>query len=620
MKKFSFLLFISFFSFSLFCEEVILLPPVTSYIKVAEHRIIIDEDTIEKLNVQNLVQLLEANGIQLLEYGAYGLEAKPSIRGFTDETVRVILDGVCVNNAQYGTFDFTSIDINDIESVEIVRGGFTEGVKDDGAVGGVIYITTKKQTLGHHFNTDSAIKTFFYYKNPVDTFSQSLGYNGQISQNTFLQAHLKGVYANNKYYFKNYAHKWAIRENSKVIDNNGDIKINHYFKDGSNLSIGDLFYAGNKQTPGPETSVTPGNQKDINNKLIINHLSPDFMKVCKLENTFAYLKDYRNYTDISEDSTHKIDTIKYSCQGDFFEFPINDFFSMSDNIGFNVEYVFLRSTNDGNHNQLSLALKECSKFYFGQHFSLSVPLTIKYCGNNFAFTPKIGFKLSFTDFSIILDGYQMTQFPNMDDLYWIGEGASGNPDLLPENGVGLDLGFNYENEVCPLSFTIFSNYYDQKIQWANSNGIYRPENIASAFYLGCDVDFKKSFFDDFWTISGTGEYLYTRLLDKSNELTYGKKIMYTPDFTGGLNSILNFDFMTFTTQISYVGKRYKSNLNAGYLKPYVLINLSAQFTKWEHLSPYIRINNLLNTDYKSVPEYPTEGISLTIGISTNYVN
>ena len=31
------------------------------------------------------------------------------------------------------------------KSADFVRGGFTEGVEDEGAVGGVIYITTKKQ-------------------------------------------------------------------------------------------------------------------------------------------------------------------------------------------------------------------------------------------------------------------------------------------------------------------------------------------------------------------------------------------------------------------------------------------------------------------------------------------
>ena len=68
---------------------------------VAEQRLTITEEEIEKSNAENLTGLLQRKGMQILSYGAYGLEAKPSIRGFTDETVRVVIDGICVNNAQY---------------------------------------------------------------------------------------------------------------------------------------------------------------------------------------------------------------------------------------------------------------------------------------------------------------------------------------------------------------------------------------------------------------------------------------------------------------------------------------------------------------------------------------
>ena len=106
---------------------------------------------LEAEHIESLSQVIERCGIQNLSYGAYGLESKPSIRGFTDETVRVVIDGICVNNAQYGTFDFSAIDISAIEKIEIIRGGFTEGVEDEGAVGGVIYITTKKTDLKNTF-------------------------------------------------------------------------------------------------------------------------------------------------------------------------------------------------------------------------------------------------------------------------------------------------------------------------------------------------------------------------------------------------------------------------------------------------------------------------------------
>ena len=58
----------------------------------------------------------------VLSFLVLSLESKPSLRGFTDETVRVVIDGVCVNNAQYGTFDFSSISLENIEKIEQIIG------------------------------------------------------------------------------------------------------------------------------------------------------------------------------------------------------------------------------------------------------------------------------------------------------------------------------------------------------------------------------------------------------------------------------------------------------------------------------------------------------------------
>lgn len=65
---------------------------------------------------------------------------------------------------------------------------------------------------------------------------------------------------------------------------------------------------------------------------------------------------------------------------------------------------------------------------------------------------------------------------------------------------------------------------------------------------------------------------------------------------------------------SFVGKRYLTNVNAAYLKPYFLLNCSGQITKWKHCTPYFRLENLLNTQYESVEGYPMPGVGLTVGV------
>jgi outer membrane cobalamin receptor len=89
--------------------------------------------------------------------------------------------------------------------------------------------------------------------------------------------------------------------------------------------------------------------------------------------------------------------------------------------------------------------------------------------------------------------------------------------------------------------------------------------------------------------------------------------MWSPDFTAAFSVSFAFDFLTWSIDASYVGKRYTSNLNLYYMEPYVLLNSSLEFKKLKHCIPYLRAENILNTDYEAAENYPMPGFSLTIG-------
>lgn len=589
-------------------QEIIDLGEITTYVSspVAEQKIIIKCEDIEAKHISDFPTLLQSYGIQLLSYGSYGLETKPSLRGFTDETVRVIIDGVCVNNAQYGTFDFSTININNIEKIEIIKGGFTEGINDEDAVGGAIYITTKKMIFKNTFSTDSAITTYFNTDTFFDTFSQSFNMNLNLSENDFLNLYTKGTFAQNQYLYLDDNKNERAQTHAKVLDGNLDFNLIHYYGNANSATVSNLFYAGDKNCPGTITSTNYGKQKDYTNNLTITLLNPYIKNCLKLQNTISFLYSKRLYDDDFGHSDHNVYTIKYSSLADFYKF---DFFTQSVSVTF--DFTHLDSTDDGMHNQFSLALKETSKVFFNDIYSLSLPLTIKICNENFAFVPKLGFRGNYKYINVILNGYRMIQFPNMDDLYWNGSGFYGNPNLKPEKGWGAELGFEFNMSV-PAKINFFTNYYEDKIQWSGNT----VKNIASAFYFGIDWDVEKSFLNNALVLKFNGEYLYTSLLDKSNEYTYGNQIMLTPDFVGSLLVDYNFANGNVGIEANYVGKRYCSNLNASYLEPYFLLNMHGELNIQKSqisFSPYFRINNLLNWNYQSVENYSMPGINASLG-------
>ena len=660
MKKFLLLLSIVSFTFLLSAQESeISLPQITTYIPSSvEQKLVITSQEIEAAHTEDLASLVESRGIQMLSYGPYGLESKASVRGFTDETVRVVIDGICVNNAQYGTFDMSSINLDAVERIEIVRGGFTEGVEDEGSVGGVVYITMKKQELKNSLKSDLALKTFFNSQSPLDSVFQKLAFEGRLGENTFLTANGTLNYAANHYFYKldkSYSliegpfggaitqgrngglykgkeGSWNVEDNSQVTDGHANAFLTHYFGDGNYYSIGDIFYAGHKNTPGPVNSANPGLQRDYNNNLSFSLWNPALAGgLFNLKNSLVCLSTNRFYQDRAflldnqngENSRHFINTVKYTGTADFTSLAGG---RLNQTIGLSADYTNLDSSNDGKHFQFSGVLKETSRVAAFSNWSFSLPLAAKLCLNdtraNFAFVPKLGAAWNSPTgcWGIFTDLYRMVQFPNMDDLFWEGGGFHGNPDLKPESGWGADLGINLKNlkkgrHLFDISLTLFSDYYKDKIRWASNT----TENLSSAFYLGLDFSVQAKLFNAFWILNLNGEYLYNRLLDKENQYTYGKRIMWTPDFVVTLSSLWKFELATISLNASYTGRRYTDNMNLYFLNPYLLINLVVEGASIKNrFVPYLKIDNLLNWQYQSVEGYSMPGASLTLGARYNF--
>lgn len=595
---------------NLFSQEEISLPHVFTFIDspLAEQRQVLTSEEIEETHTESLPSLFESMGIQTLSYGAYGSQSNPSIRGFTGGTVRVVVDGVPMNSSQNGNFDFTSINPNDIEKIEVVRGGFTEGLAGEGAVGGVVYITTKTQKLGNHFNAGLGTKTFFNANYPLDAFFADFTWNSQLSENTFFKAGGNFTFAQNRFLYLNRMNKIRENKDAEVTDGNADLSLMHFFGNGNYFSVSDLFYGGSKNLS------SGGNQSDYNNSLLTSVFFPalkfSFLQSPLKVNGNLSWKSSNEWYD-SENSQHNLNEVKSDLSAEALVFSW-----LSQMLGFHLEWNHLSSTNTGVHSIFSGYVKSTSKIFLSDWASLSLPLSLTFSNTNFAFVPKLGFRFDLPFAALLLDAYRMISFPNMNQLYWVGVGARGNTNLLPESGWGGEVTFDSKLNWLPLSVCVFTNYYENSIHWGvtdSSASIWTPLNLSSAFYLGTDISFAKTFFE-ILTLRGNFEYLYNRLLNKNDSSTYGKMIMYTPDIVASLSAALRFSFASFTLEANYTGRRYEDNANTYALSPFLLLNASSELLVWEHFTPYLRADNILNERYESVPGFPRPGFSLTFGL------
>src|SRR6185503_8389848 len=107
---------------------------------------VVSHDAFDKLKPRQLSDVLRrVAGLHLDQVGGRGGTGSLYLRGADPNYTLVLVDGVRVNdptNARGGSFDFSSLDVADVERIEIARGPYSAVYGGD-ALAGVINIVTR---------------------------------------------------------------------------------------------------------------------------------------------------------------------------------------------------------------------------------------------------------------------------------------------------------------------------------------------------------------------------------------------------------------------------------------------------------------------------------------------
>ncbi len=107
---------------------------------------IIDRDDIKKMKASSMVDVLRSvPGLHIDQKGGRGGLSSVYLRGSDPNFTPVLIDGVKVNdptNARGGSFDFSTLNVANIERVEVVRGPIS-AIHGSDAMAGVINIITR---------------------------------------------------------------------------------------------------------------------------------------------------------------------------------------------------------------------------------------------------------------------------------------------------------------------------------------------------------------------------------------------------------------------------------------------------------------------------------------------
>jgi vitamin B12 transporter len=116
----------------------------TSVEQYAGSATVITEEEIKrsgKIHVGDILR--DALGVDLRQSGPIGTTSTLFLRGANSDSTLVMIDGVQVNSNTLGSFNFSDLNVDNVQQIEILRGPQSTLWGSD-AVGGVINIITKK--------------------------------------------------------------------------------------------------------------------------------------------------------------------------------------------------------------------------------------------------------------------------------------------------------------------------------------------------------------------------------------------------------------------------------------------------------------------------------------------
>jgi outer membrane cobalamin receptor len=238
--------------------------------------------------------------------------------------------------------------------------------------------------------------------------------------------------------------------------------------------------------------------------------------------------------------------------------------------------------------------------------------------------PKLGISFNITDSLTLRNNYfRSFKFPDFEELYWSGGGGYGNPDLLPEDGLGADMGLEWRiTKLLRLESVFFGQWLKNSIHWyQGSAGIWRPENVGEAVFFGLE---NKASFEipmngklEKIRFAVSYQYLKSYLLSFGYDFSSNRRIPYNSEHTIGGSLDIFWKTGSLLVSAHYEGIRYHDRENLTVLKPYFLLNTTVNKQVTKNTIAFGSLKNILNQSYESFYDYPMPGINLTLGMKLN---
>lgn len=615
---------------------------------------VIDSDQISKSNVSTTVDLLsELSGVVVKDWTGNGSKAAVDIRGFGEQSALntlVLVDGRRVNEIDLSGVSWRQIPLEQIERIEVLKGGFGSVLYGDNAVSGVINIITKRgadkpvsvEVTGEYGSYDTnkeniiisgTIKKINYFLNygreqthgyrnntylDANNFSSKLGYDIDATGTSlrFSQGYSKSNYglpgALSSADLAKFNRRYSAYgdDHAKDTDYNFNLGIDQLTGDFGKLSFDSSIRK--RQTFSNFIGANAGYNPIVKSRIDTLGFNPKYVldkKILSLANKAIFGFDFYRYdfnsdtfdlsvTKQSDNYVRKVSTAFY----------FQDQLALTDNFTLTGGYRYEDIDYDFNYNDYSV---------FWPNPPIDSKVSLKSTAYNLGLTYK------YDKGNIYINHNKGFRSPATDEYFVWGV---FNPNLKQQDSKNLEIGLRHKfSELLDLGISGYLMALKNELYYNPAS--YSNENYDKTRHQGVEVDFTSKLPMGF---NIAGNYSFQHAVFKDGEYD-GKHIPMVPShkFNLGLAHFFT-EFISAGVSLNYMSSRRFINDEANQwpsLKQAFTVDLKMNFEK-DNFRVTGGISNLFNEKYYeygvcnaatgAVNYYPASGRSFFIKVSRKF--
>jgi vitamin B12 transporter len=559
-------------------------------------------------------------GLFLKSYGGPGAVTTTSMRGMGAEHTLVLVDGQRYNNVLDGQVDLGIFLLQNVERVEVLRGGYSSMYGAD-AVGGIINIITRRPDGRPDVRAELGAGSYGMNGFQLGTDFRLFGIGMQIA------ARREAGKGNYEFNFNDGITSSLLRrQNSDYALNQVQLLAGTALLPTLSLRLSSMYDWSMRGSPGAVLAPGSGSPARLFDRGFLNQATAEWTIEPFILARFPLLfhLQRREYSDPLAPGADGGSEAVYSDRTIAFTPHLRFVLDASTcvNAGAEISGSTVSSTE-----VLSATRRQTGLFVSADHvveipgsflYQLNLYPSIRY--DHFsdvsgAWNPRLGLNVGlWRPAGIRLKASYGKSFraPTFDDLYWKN---AGNPALRPERSQSFDAGVMIAHEFTGV-LELEANYFDirtvDRIVWSpDRSGLWSPKNLQDVRSSGIELIGSWRLAGDLVVLKGSYTNSDTRKTGSTSvdDQTVNKQLPYIPHETAGISCAVAVGRARINLLHTFTGFRFATETND---PGYVLSgfgktdgNVSVRITQ-EPFNADLRleVSNIFAAAYELFPNYP----------------